>query len=296
MIGLPADYYPIELAIESRRQGGLERVSEALAQMDVRLEADFELQQCLLQVRSEADLVAAMSILDRLCPGLTLGEPQVAYRERLGCAAEIDHTHKKQSGGTGQFARVKILFEPLEPGSGFIFESAITGGAVPEAFIPGVSGGLGRARENGLLAGYPVTDFRAKLIDGAWHDNDSSALAFEIAARGAFRELKAKGDPRLMEPLVALTISALPEQAGSVRQLLGQRGAAETAHPQGQPATELEFTVRLVAALGLGQTLMDHCPVAELVETRFAGMRDVPWQYPGDGGDDAPPVAMRLRA
>lgn len=187
-----------------------------------------------------------------------IGQPQVAYRERLGRAVEIDYTHKNQFGGRPQFARVKIQFEPLEPGSGFVFENAI--------------------------------------VDGAFHDLDSSVLAFEIAARGAFRELKGKGDPRLMEPMVALTISVPPGQADSVRKLLEKLGATGIPRLQDQSALELEFSARLVAVIGLRQTLIDHVAGAELVAMRFAGMRDVDRQFPGDGGDDCPPLAMRLRA
>jgi elongation factor G len=121
-----------------------------------------------------------------------IGAPQVAYRESLGKTADIDYTHKKQTGGTGQFARIKVLFEPGEPGTGFVFESKVVGGNVPKEFIPGVEKGLTSAKENGLLAGFPLIDFKATLYDGAYHDVDSSVLAFEIASRAAFRELREK--------------------------------------------------------------------------------------------------------
>ena len=296
MIGLPADYYPIEIAIESRAQGVIEGFSNALAHMDVRVDVDFELQQCLLSVRNEADLVQAKTVLSGLSSDLNFGQPQVAYREKIGRAAEIDFTHKKQSGGTGQFARIKLQFEPLEAGSGFVFESAIVGGAVPKEYIPGVQKGLEMAKENGLLAGYPVTDFRARLVDGAFHDVASSVLAFELAARGAFRELKGKGDPRLMEPMVALTISAPPGQAGAIRNLMEQLGATEIVRLQDQEPAHLEFNARLVAVFRVRQILMDHVADAQLVATRFTGMRDVARPFPDDGGDDCPPAAVRLRA
>src|SRR5690606_2803664 len=109
-----------------------------------------------------------------------VGAPQVAYRETISKTVEVDYTHKKQTGGAGQFARVKIRFEPLKPGEGFQFESAIVGGAVPKEYIPGVQKGIASARESGVLAGFPVIDFKATLIDGSYHDVDSSVLAFEI--------------------------------------------------------------------------------------------------------------------
>ena len=113
----------------------------------------------------------------------------------LGRKVDIDYTHKKQTGGTGQFARVMITFEPGEPGSGFVFENSIVGGAVPKEYIPGVEKGLKSIKDNGLLAGFPLIDFKATLTDGKYHDVDSSVLAFEIAARAAFRELRKRARP-----------------------------------------------------------------------------------------------------
>jgi elongation factor G len=128
------------------------------------------------------------------------GDPQVAYRETIIGTNEIDYTHKKQSGGSGQFARVKIVFEPAERGAGFQFVSEIFGGAIPKEYIPGVEKGLQQAKETGVVAGFPMVDFKARLIDGAFHNVDSSTLAFEIAAKAAFREGIAKASPRLLEP------------------------------------------------------------------------------------------------
>jgi elongation factor G len=145
-----------------------------------------------------------------------IGAPQVAYRESLGRSVEIDYTHKKQTGGTGQFARIKVQFAPGEPGSGFVFESKIVGGAVPKEFIPGVEKGLESAKENGLLAGFPLIDFSATLVDGAFHDVDSSVLAFEIAARAAFKELREKGAPKLLEPIMKVEVLSPDEYLGDV--------------------------------------------------------------------------------
>jgi len=117
-----------------------------------------------------------------------VGAPQVAYRETITRPADVDYTHKKQTGGAGQYARVKIHFEPLPPGSGFVFENEVVGGSVPREYVPGVEKGLRSSTENGVLAGFPVIDLKAELTDGAYHDVDSSVLAFEIAARAAFKE------------------------------------------------------------------------------------------------------------
>jgi elongation factor G len=145
-----------------------------------------------------------------------IGAPQVAYRESISRKAEIDYTHKKQTGGTGQFARVKIIFEPGEPGSGFVFDSKVVGGSVPKEYVPGVQKGLESVMDNGLLAGFPLIDFKATLIDGAYHDVDSSVLAFEIAARAAFRELRERGSPKLLEPIMKVEVLTPDEYMGDV--------------------------------------------------------------------------------
>ncbi|HPN07559.1 MAG TPA: elongation factor G, partial [Hyphomonadaceae bacterium] len=145
-----------------------------------------------------------------------IGAPQVAYRETLGRSADIDYTHKKQSGGTGQFARVKLTFEPLPPGSGFVFESAIVGGSVPKEYIPGVEKGLKSVLNSGPLAGFPVIDFKVTLTDGAFHDVDSSVLAFEIAARAAFREISEKLGMKLLEPVMKVEVVSPEDYVGTV--------------------------------------------------------------------------------
>ena len=138
------------------------------------------------------------------------------HGESLGRLADIDYTHKKQTGGTGQFARVKIKFEPGEPGSGFVFENTIVGGSVPKEFIPGVQKGIESAKDNGLLAGFPLIDFKATLYDGGYHDVDSSVLAFEIASRAAFRELRERGSPKLLEPIMKVEVLTPDEYMGDV--------------------------------------------------------------------------------
>ncbi|MBN2872407.1 MAG: elongation factor G, partial [Halothiobacillaceae bacterium] len=145
-----------------------------------------------------------------------VGAPQVAYRETITRRAEIDYTHKKQTGGSGQFARIKLVFEPQEAGEGFVFDNAITGGAVPKEFIPGVEKGLVSAMETGVLAGFPMIDFKVSLIDGASHDVDSSVLAFEIATRAAFREGVPKAGPVLLEPMMKVEVVTPEEYMGDI--------------------------------------------------------------------------------
>jgi elongation factor G len=212
----------IEIAIEPKSKADQERLSVALGKMvaedpSFTVYTDQESGQTVMKGMGELHLDIKVDILKRTYKvEANIGAPQVAYRESLGRKAEIDYTHKKQTGGTGQFARIKVVFEPGEPGSGFQFESSIVGGSVPKEFIPGVQKGLESAKENGLLAGFPVIDVKATLIDGAYHDVDSSVLAFEIAARAAFKELREKGSPKLLEPIMKVEVLTPDEYLGDV--------------------------------------------------------------------------------
>jgi elongation factor G len=145
-----------------------------------------------------------------------VGAPQVAYRETISRSADIDYTHKKQTGGSGQYAKIKIRFEPLPKGAGFEFENAVVGGSVPREFVPGVEKGLKSAKETGVIVGFPMTDFKATLLDGDSHDVDSSVLAFEIAARAAFREGIPKCGPKLLEPIMRVEVVTPEDYTGSV--------------------------------------------------------------------------------
>jgi elongation factor G len=145
-----------------------------------------------------------------------VGQPQVAYRETITKTAELDYTHKKQTGGSGQFARVKIVLEPLEPGSGFEFEAKVVGGSVPKEYIPGVEKGIKSVLDTGVLAGFPMLDLKVSLIDGAYHDVDSSALAFEICSRAALREALQEGKSVLLEPIMKVEVVTPEDFTGSV--------------------------------------------------------------------------------
>jgi elongation factor G len=145
-----------------------------------------------------------------------VGAPQVAYRETISKTYEHDYTHKKQSGGSGQYARLKVRYEPTAPGTGYEFENDVVGGSVPKEYVPGVVKGLDSARGTGPIAGFPVIDFKATLIDGAYHDVDSSALAFEIAARANFREAIPKAGPKLLEPMMRVEVVTPEDYMGDV--------------------------------------------------------------------------------
>ncbi len=212
----------IEIAIEPKSKADQEKLGVALQKLasedpTFRVSTDQESGQTILKGMGELHLDIKVDILRRTYKvDANIGQPQVAYRETLGKATEINYTHKKQTGGSGQFAEVKILFEPVEAGVGYSFENKVVGGSVPREFVPGVEKGLLSAKENGLLAGFPVIDFKATLIDGKYHDVDSSVLAFEIAARAAFRELRSKAAPKLLEPIMKVEVTTPEDYVGDV--------------------------------------------------------------------------------
>jgi elongation factor G len=198
----------IEIAIEPKSKADQEKLGVALAKLaaedpSFRVSTDQESGQTILKGMGELHLDIKVDILRRTYKvDASIGAPQVAYREKLTRKVEINYVHKKQTGGTGQFAKVIIVFEPAEPGEGSSFESKVIGGSVPKEYIPGVEKGINSVMGSGVLAGYPVVDVKATLIDGAYHDVDSSALAFEIASRAAFREGLQKGGAVLLEPIM----------------------------------------------------------------------------------------------
>ena len=212
----------IEIAIEPKSKADQEKLGIALQKLasedpSFRVSTDHESGQTILKGMGELLLDIKVDILRRTYKvDANVGAPQVAYRESISRKAEIDYTHKKQTGGTGQFARIKVIFEPGEPGSGFVFESKVVGGSVPKEYVPGVEKGIASVMDNGLLAGFPLIDFKATLIDGAYHDVDSSVLAFEIAARAAFRELRERGGPKLLEPIMKVEVLTPDEYMGDV--------------------------------------------------------------------------------
>ena len=212
----------IEIAIEPKSKADQEKLGTALAKLvaedpSFRVHTDPESGQTIIRGMGELHLDIKVDILKRTYKvEANIGAPQVAYRERITRPVTVDYQHKKQTGGTGQFAQVKIIAEPLPPGSGFLFENEIVGGAVPKEYIPGVEKGLESVLGSGVLASFPVVDLKVTLIDGRYHDVDSSALAFEIAARGALREALQKGGSVLLEPIMKVEVVTPEDYTGSV--------------------------------------------------------------------------------
>jgi elongation factor G len=210
----------IEIAVEPNSKNDQEKMSAGLARLaaedpSFRVTTDMESGQTIMKGMGELHLDILIDRLKReFKVEANIGAPQVAYRETISKEVEIDYTHKKQSGGSGQFARVKMIFRPIE--EGFTFENKVVGGSVPREYVPGVEKGLNSAKDTGVIAGFPVIDFGVELIDGASHDVDSSVLAFEIAARAAFREAMQKAAPRLLEPVMKVEIITPEEYMGDI--------------------------------------------------------------------------------
>jgi len=212
----------IEMAVEPKTKADQEKMALALMKLasedpSFRVSTDVESGQTRIKGMGELHLDIKVDILRRTHKvDVTVGAPEVAFREKITKRAEIDYTHKKQTGGTGQFAKIKIVVEPNEPGAGNAFESKIVGGAVPKEYIPGVEKGIDSVMGAGIIAGFPVVDVKTTLIDGAYHDVDSSVLAFEIASRAAMREALQKCGSVLLEPIMSVEVVTPEEYTGSV--------------------------------------------------------------------------------
>ena len=212
----------IEIAVEPKSKADQEKMGIALARLaaedpSFRVETDQESGQTIMKGMGELHLDILIDRMRReFKVEANIGAPQVAYRETISRETEIDYTHKKQTGGTGQFARIKLIITPTEPGEGYSFESKVVGGAVPKEYIPGVEKGIKSVMDSGPLAGFPVIDFKVQLVDGAFHDVDSSVLAFEIAARAAMRDGLKKAGAKLLEPIMKVEVVTPEEYTGGV--------------------------------------------------------------------------------
>ena len=251
----------IEVAVEAKTKADQDKLSLALARLadedpSFRVGTDQESGQTVIKGMGELHLEILIDRMRReFKVDANVGQPQVAYRETITRKADIDYTHKKQSGGAGQFARVKIEIEPLEPGAGFEFDSKIRGGNVPTEYIPSVKKGFDAARQTGIIAGFPVIDFKAMLVDGAYHDVDSSALAFEIAGRAAFREIIGRAKPALLEPMMKVEVVTPDSYLGDViGDLNSRRGQIEGMEPRSN-AQVIRAQVPLATMFGYVNTL-----------------------------------------
>jgi len=212
----------IEIAVEPKTKADQEKMGIALQRLaaedpSFRVSVDHESGQTIMKGMGELHLEILVDRMKReFKVEANIGAPQVAYRETISKQAEISYTHKKQSGGAGQFAKIDLIFEPAEQGEGFVFKSEIVGGSVPKEYVPGVEKGLNLAKEAGIIAGFPVVDFKVRLVDGAYHDVDSSVMAFEIAAKAAFKEGMAKAGAQLLEPIMKVEVVTPEDYMGDI--------------------------------------------------------------------------------
>jgi elongation factor G len=285
----------IEIAIEPKSKADQEKLGVALAKLvaedpSFRVHTDPESGQTIIKGMGELHLDIKVDILRRTYKvDANIGAPQVAYREKITRPATVDYVHKKQTGGHGQFARIKVVAEPGAPGTGFVFENEIVGGSVPREFIPAVEKGLEGQLTSGVIAGFPVVDIKVSLIDGASHDVDSSAMAFEIAGRAAMREALQKGGSTLLEPIMKVEVVTPEDYTGSVigdlnsrrGQILGQdmRGNANVINAM-VPLANMFSYVNNLRSMSQGRATFtmqfDHYAevpkaIAEEVQAKFAG-------------------------
>ena len=250
----------IEIAIEPKSKNDQEKMSAGLQRLaaedpSFRVSSDIESGQTIMKGMGELHLDILVDRLKReFKVEANIGAPQVAYRETISREAEIDYTHKKQSGGSGQFARVKMIFRPRAEG-GYDFKNSVVGGSVPKEYVPGVEKGLIQAKETGSIAGFPVIDFDVELIDGASHDVDSSVLAFEIAARAAFREAMQKAAPKLLEPVMKVEVITPEEYMGDIIGDLNSRRGQVGGMDQRGNARAIDAMVPLANMFGYINTL-----------------------------------------
>ncbi|MDR1365884.1 MAG: elongation factor G [Holosporales bacterium] len=274
----------IEVAVEPKTKADQEKMSQALNRLaaedpSFRVSINHETGQTIIKGMGELHLEI---IVDRMCREFkvdaNVGAPQVAYRETISKTVEIDYVHKKQTGGAGQFARVKIIFEPTTYDQGLVFESKIIGGAVPREYVPGVEKGLKIATDNGYLIGFPVVGMKCALIDGAYHDVDSSVLAFEIAARAAFREAMGKAGARLLEPIMDVEVVTPEEYMGDIIGDLNSRRGQVLGMDQRGNARVLNAIVPLAEMFGYVNNLRSMSQGRAQYTMQFARYDLVPQQ------------------
>ncbi|MBI1417850.1 MAG: elongation factor G [Limimaricola sp.] len=251
----------IEIAVEPKTKADQEKMSAALARLaaedpSFRVETDLESGQTIMKGMGELHLDILVDRMKReFKVEANIGAPQVAYRETIGHKIEHTYTHKKQSGGSGQFAEVKLEISPTEPGEGYSFESRIVGGAVPKEYIPGVEKGIKSVMDSGPLAGFPVIDFKVALLDGKFHDVDSSVLAFEIASRMCMREGLKRAGAKLLEPIMKVEVVTPEEYTGGViGDLTSRRGMVQGQDSRGN-ANVIDAFVPLANMFGYINTL-----------------------------------------
>ncbi len=246
----------ISIAVSPKDKGGSQKMGIAIGKMiaedpSFRVETDEDSGETILKGMGELHLDIKVDILKRTYGvELEVGKPQVAYRETITRAVEDSYTHKKQSGGSGQFGKIDYWIKPGEPGTGFVFNSTVTGGNVPKEFFPAIQKGFMRMMEEGPLAGFPVLDVEIELYDGGYHAVDSSAVAFELAARGAYRQTMSKAGPQLIEPIMKVDVYTPDDHVGDVIGDLNRRRGMIKDQEKGVTGVRIKADVPLAEMFG----------------------------------------------
>jgi elongation factor G len=287
----------VEVAIEPKSKADQEKLGLALAELvaddpSFGVSTDKESGQTILGGIGELHLQIKIDILKRIYKvEANIGAPQVAYREKISREVTVDYVHKKQTGGSGQFAKVKIVATPLEPGKGFEFENKAVGGSVPNEFVPGIEKGLESVLGSGVRAGFPVVALKVTLTDGAYHEVDSSALAFEIAVRAALREALEKGDSVLIEPIMKVAVVTPEDYTGSViGDLNSRRGQIQSQDMRGN-VNVVNAMVPLANMFGYVNNLRSMSHGRATFDMQFDHYEEVPW--PDDDAPFRPAIGMR---
>lgn len=297
---MPVPPLVIEVAIEPKAQRDWDKLQAILVDLAegdplFQFSVDEESRQTIIKGAHEAHLEL---VVDRLRQehGIeaNVGAPQVAYRETITRVVEQDYTHAKLAGGVGEFARVKIRFEPLSSESGFHFENAIGGHAIPAELVAGVEQGLQEAKESGVIAGFPVIDFKATLIDGVYHEQDSSRETFDLAAQGCFRRAMPRAQPKLLEPMMLLVVLTPEDCIGAVLgDLTGERHGQVRAMDTRGNTCAINAIVPLANMFGYTNALAKLCQGAPQYTMSFDHYEQVPRAVPPDDEPFPPAVGMR---
>jgi len=289
----------IEVAIEPISKADQQKLSESLATLAAEdpsfaVSTDHESGQTILKGTSDEHLDAKVGQLKRDGIGFDIGAPQVAFRERITQRVEHSYTHKKQTGRTGQFASITLIVEPNDPDKGYEFRSRIVGDALPKAYITGVEKGLESVLSSGVVAGFPMVDVKVQLIDGKYHDVDSSALAFEIAARACFREALQKGKSVLLEPIMKVQVVTPTDCAGAIIRDLRLRRGQITGQDTRSDVVAVHAMVPLMNMFGYASPLRENSSGRATFTMRFDHYAEAP---PNTTSPDDPPfrpaVGMR---
>jgi elongation factor G len=272
----------IAIAIEPKSNGDQDKLGVALHKLSeedptFKVRTDDETGQTIISGMGELHLEI---IVDRLMREFSVeamvGQPEVAYRETIRGTSKVEGKHIKQSGGHGQYGHVHVSFEALDPGAGFIFENRIVGGSVPKEYIPAIEQGIRDAAENGVLAGYPMIDFKAVLLDGSYHEVDSSEMAFKIAAMHAFREGVRKAQPVLLEPIMSVDVFTPEEYMGEVIKDLSSRRAKISGMEDRQQGKVISARCPLEAMFGYATSLRSSSQGRANYSMKFSHYDEVP--------------------